>query len=75
MERTGVLKPVDPEPFIDEEELLASAAENTAEIKRQPIDPEQQDFLRQECEQDEARGFAGPLQSEADMNTRFGPGR
>ena len=36
MERTGVLKPVDPEPFIDEEELLASAAENMPRLSDNP---------------------------------------
>jgi hypothetical protein len=75
MEFTGVLRPIAKPAEMAVAEFRRRAPEALSRFKREPIRPEDQEFLIEECRADEARGVAGPLMTEAEMDGLWGRGR
>ena len=75
MERTGVLREIpriEPVPIKD---LLAAAPSAFAALNGCIPTEEAARFLLAECHKDLSKGFAGPLMTKEQADTRWGPGR
>ena len=74
VERSGVLREIEPVPPISRAELLAGRAEAFQQLEARPESAEEAEFLLGECRKDLERGFAGPIMTMAEANNKFGEG-